>query len=492
MTTDGTLHKPNASGDHGSIGSTFRDQPRGLVTLAGTELWERFSFYGLQVILAYYLYYSLVDGGLGLDVGVAVGIAGSYGGAVYIAQMVGAWVADRLVAPRTVVLYSAISIILGHVVLALVTTTVGMGAGLLLIVIGTGGLKVNVTAMVGMLYANDDPKRDSGYSLYYMGISLGAFLGPLLTGALQSSAGFHIAFGAAAVGMLIGLAQYVVGYKHLPEATRTVPNPLPRSRRAAAAALAGSVTLVIVAAAVSGLLNLDNLGTVLTAIIVIASIAYFAMLLSSRKVDATEHRRVLAYIPVFLSSLLFWTLLFQLFTTLAVYMDTRVDLTVGSLTIPAATVITLEGLFATVIAPIYAVVWTRMGSRQPSSGTKIVVGIGLLAVAMAMFAAMAGTSGATNSVVLVLVAMLLFGAGEIAVVPSVLSATAQLAPASHKAGMTSLYFLTMAGGSTLAGLLAQKYSATTELTFFGATAAASIVAAAVLYGAYRTLIARAL
>ena len=137
MTTDGTLHKPNASGDHGSIGSTFRDQPRGLVTLAGTELWERFSFYGLQVILAYYLYYSLVDGGLGLDVGVAVGIAGSYGGAVYIAQMVGAWVADRLVAPRTVVLYSAISIILGHVVLALVTTTVGMGAGLLLIVIGT-------------------------------------------------------------------------------------------------------------------------------------------------------------------------------------------------------------------------------------------------------------------------------------------------------------------------------------------------------------------
>lgn len=475
MTTDGTLHKPNASGDHGSIGSTFRDQPRGLVTLAGTELWERFSFYGLQVILAYYLYYSLVDGGLGLDVGVAVGIAGSYGGAVYIAQMVGAWVADRLVAPRTVVLYSAISIILGHVVLALVTTTVGMGAGLLLIVIGTGGLKVNVTAMVGMLYANDDPKRDSGYSLYYMGISLGAFLGPLLTGALQSSAGFHIAFGAAAVGMLIGLAQYVVGYKHLPEATRTVPNPLPRSRRAAAAALAGSVTLVIVAAAVSGLLNLDNLGTVLTAIIVIASIAYFAMLLSSRKVDATEHRRVLAYIPVFLSSLLFWTLLFQLFTTLAVYMDTR-----------------LEGLFATVIAPIYAVVWTRMGSRQPSPGTKIVVGIGLLAVAMAMFAAMAGTSGATNSVVLVLVAMLLFGAGEIAVVPSVLSATAQLAPASHKAGMTSLYFLTMAGGSTLAGLLAQKYSATTELTFFGATAAASIVAAAVLYGAYRTLIARAL
>ncbi|MFE7421697.1 peptide MFS transporter [Rhodococcus sp. NPDC057529] len=465
--------------------------PRGLVTLAGTELWERFSFYGLQVILAYYLYYSLTDGGLGLDVGVAVGVAGSYGGAVYVSQMVGAWIADRLVAARTVVLYSAMLIMLGHLVLALVPAVAGVAVGLILIVAGTGGLKVNVTTMVGMLYSDEDPRRDSGYSLYYMGISLGAFLGPLLTGVLQSSAGFHIAFGAAAVGMLLGVTQYVAGYKNLPDATRTVPNPLPRSRRAPTAAVAGMAIAAIAVAGFTGVLNLDNISAVLTVVIVVASLAYFAMLLTSHKTVGKERQRVVAYIPMFLSSLLFWTLLFQLFTTLAVYMDTRVDLTVGSVTMPAALIITLEGLFATVLAPLYALIWTKLGDRQPSPGTKVVAGIALLAAAMAIFAAMAGTGGPTNSVIIALAVMVLFAAGEIAVVPSVLSATAQLAPQAHKAEMTALYFLTMAGGSTLAGLLAQTYNPAHEFTFFGGTALLAVLAAGVLYGSYRTLMARA-
>jgi POT family proton-dependent oligopeptide transporter len=490
MTMDEAVQIPVAPESSTAPKSTLMSHPRGLVTLAGTELWERFSFYGLQVILAYYLYYSLTDGGLGLDVNVAVGVAGSYGGAIYVSQMVGAWIADRLVAPRTVVLYSAVLILLGHLVLALVPAVAGVAAGLILIVAGTGGLKVNVTAMVGMLYADEDQRRDAGYSLYYMGISLGAFLGPVLTGVLQSSVGFHLAFGAAAVGMLCGLAQYLAGYGRLPAATRTVPNPLPRSRWAMAVALAVAPAAAIAVAVFSGALNLDNISTVLTVVIVIASLAYFAKLLSSRKTEDVERGRIVAYIPMFLSSLLFWTLLFQLFTTLAVYVDTRVDLTVGSVTMPAALIITLEGLFATVLAPLYALSWTKLGDRQPNPGAKVFGGIALLAAAMAVFAVLAGSTGATNSVIVVLVAMFLFAAGEIAVVPSVLSATAQLAPRAHKAEMTALYFLTMAGGSTLAGLLAQTYDPATEFVFFGVTALVSVLVAAALYGGYRIAIAR--
>ena len=257
-----------------------------------------------------------------------------------------------------------------------------------------------------------------------------------------------------------------------------------------AVALAVAPAAAIAVAVFSGALNLDNISTVLTVVIVIASLAYFAKLLSSRKTEDVERGRIVAYIPMFLSSLLFWSLQFQLFTTLAVYVDTRADLTVGSVTMPAALIITLEGLFATVLAPLYALSWTKLGDRQPNPGAKVFGGIALLAAAMAVFAVLAGSTGATNSVILDLVALFLFAAGEIAVVPSVLSATAQLAPRAHKAEMTALYFLTMAGGSTLAGLLAQTYDPATEFVFFSVTALVSVLVAAALYGGYRIAIAR--
>ncbi|GAA3666369.1 peptide MFS transporter [Arthrobacter ginkgonis] len=462
-------------------------QPKGLLTLSATEMWERFSFYGLQVILAYYLYYSLSEGGLGIATPVALGIAGAYGGVVYISQMLGGWLADRLLAPRTLVLVGGILIMLGHIALAVLPGIAGLMAGLLLIVLGTGGLKVNTTSMVGELYSREDSRRDVGYSIYYTGISIGAFLGPLLTGFLQPEFGFHVAFSAAAVGMGLGLVQYVFGMKRLPAVTRTVPNPLPRQMRARAALIAVVGAAALVTGTVTGFINFENIDTLVTVIVLVAALAYFAVLLSSRKVDRAERLMVHTYIPVFLSSLLFWTLLFQLFTTLALYMDTRVNLTIGDLTLPPALIITLEGLFATLIAPVFAAIWAKMGTAQPESGKKVVAGIACMSLTLLSFAFMGQTTGPVNSVLVVLIAMVLFGVAEIVVVPTALSLTARLAPRAASAQMTSLYFLTMAGGSTLSGFIAQAYSPENEGFFFSVVGLGSLAAAVGLYLVYRAL-----
>src|SRR3954471_4376394 len=186
----------------------FFGQPRALANLFGVEMWERFSFYGMQGILLIYLYYSAADGGLGIDQGTANGIVGAYGGGVYLATILGAWLADRAIGPERTLFYAAVVVMLGHVALALVPGVAGVGAGLILVALGSGGVKANATSLVGSLYAEGDERRDGGFSLFYMGINLGAFAGPLLTGWLQENQGFHWGFGLAAVGMFLGLVQY--------------------------------------------------------------------------------------------------------------------------------------------------------------------------------------------------------------------------------------------------------------------------------------------
>ena len=184
---------------------TFFGQPRVLANLFGVELWERFSFYGMQGILLLYLYYSTQDGGLGISQETAVGIVGAYGGLVYLSTIAGAWVADRLIGAERTLFYSAVLVMAGHIALSALPGILGVGVGLVLIAFGSGGVKANATSLVGTLYTADDPRRDAGFSLFYLGINLGALLGPLLTGWLQTSFGFHVGFAAAAVGMAIGL-----------------------------------------------------------------------------------------------------------------------------------------------------------------------------------------------------------------------------------------------------------------------------------------------
>src|SRR3954471_15860085 len=216
-------------------GKTFFGQPRMLANLFSVELWERFSFYGMQVVVLLYMYFEVSEGGLGIDQGVSAGIIGAYGGSVFLSTLLGAWIADRLLGSERVLFYSAIIIMLGHISLAILPGVVGLATGLVLVGLGSGGLKANATTLVGSLYAPNDDRRDAGFSIFYMGINVGALLGPLLTGLTRNTLGFHYAFGVAAIGMAIGLIQYTLGRGNLGREASIVPDPLARSHGITAA-----------------------------------------------------------------------------------------------------------------------------------------------------------------------------------------------------------------------------------------------------------------
>src|SRR5690242_6483170 len=209
---------------------TLFGHPVGLANLFGVELWERFSFYGMLTILGYYLYYSVTEGGLGLPKATATGIVGAYGGLVYLSTVLGGWIADRLLGMERTVFYGGVVVMLGHIALAVLPGLAGVGAGLVLVALGSGALKANASSLLGTLYDKGDACADGGFTLFYLGINLGAFIGPLITGLLQTSVGFHWGFGAAAVGMALGLGQYVVFRRNLGTHGREVPNPLPRNQ----------------------------------------------------------------------------------------------------------------------------------------------------------------------------------------------------------------------------------------------------------------------
>ncbi|MET0724986.1 MAG: oligopeptide:H+ symporter, partial [Leifsonia sp.] len=249
----------------------FFGQPKSLATIFSVEAWERFSFYGMQGAMLLYLYYSATDGGLGMPQATAAGIIGAYGGGVYLSTILGAWLADRVLGPERVLFYSAIVIMVGHVSLALLPGYAGVIVGLICVAIGSGGLKANATSIVGSLYKLGDPRRDAGFSLFYLGINLGALLGPLLTGFVQEAAGFHWAFGLAAIGMAIGLTQYAFGRKYLPEDTRHVPRPLPSDHRTRVILIGVAAIIVILVLIFTGVITADNLSIVVIISVVAAT-----------------------------------------------------------------------------------------------------------------------------------------------------------------------------------------------------------------------------
>lgn len=216
---------------------TFFGHPFQLSTLFHIELWERFSFYGMQGILLIYLYYTADKGGLGIDKTLAGGIVGAYSGSVYLSTILGAWFADRVWGAEKTLFLSGIVVMLGHIVLAAAPGLYGLLIGLIFIALGSGGVKSTASSMVGALYEQDEmrPLRDAGFSIFYIAINIGGFLGPLLTGLLQENIGFHYGFGAAAVGMAFGLWRYSLGRKNLPHPT--VPHPLSKGQGKTAAAV---------------------------------------------------------------------------------------------------------------------------------------------------------------------------------------------------------------------------------------------------------------
>jgi POT family proton-dependent oligopeptide transporter len=368
----------------------------------------------------------------------------------------------------------------GHIALAVLPGLVGVGVGLVLVALGSGGVKANATSLVGSLYAEGDDRRDAGFALFYLGINLGALVGPLLTGLLQQELGFHYGFGLAAVGMALGLIQYGLGRGRLTGAAREVPHPLPPGRRPLAAGVAVAAAVLVAVLAVTGALPARRLAGVVVALSVVAAVAYFAVILASRAITPVERRRVLAFIPMFLASAVFWSLYQQQFTVVTIYSDERLDRTLLGWEMPVSWVQSINPIFIILLAGAFAALWTRLGPRQPSTPAKFAAGTILMGVGFLLFLPLAG-SGSHGAPLLALVGILfVFTIAELLLSPVGLSLSTRLAPKAFKTQMVALFFLSVALGTAMSGFLARYYSSDHETAYFGVLGAVAIALGIVL------------
>ena len=455
----------------------FFGHPSGLANLFGVEVWERFSFYGMLASLTLYLYYAAAgaDPGLGLPKATATSLVGAYGGLVYVSTIAGAWVADRLLGAERTLFYSAVLVMLGHIALAILPGSVGVGVGLAGVALGSGGVKGNATAVVGTLYAPNDDRRDAGFSIFYMGINVGALLGPLLTGLTRSTLGFHYAFGVAAIGMAVGLLQYTLGRGNLGREASIVPNPLPRFRGVAVATGVAVAAAAVVVLVMLGVVTAANLSSIVVVVCGIAAAAYFAVILTSRKITALERSRVQSFIPLFVANAAFWSLFQQYFTVVEIYADRRTDKNFFGWEMPTEWIISFDPVFVIMLAPVFALLWTKLGSRQPSTPMKFALSNVAIGLAFLLFVPWSAGVGPTTPLLAVAFIVLIFAMGELLISPIGLSLATKISPKVFRSQTVALYFLSVALGTAMSGSLAGYYRPRHEAPYFGSLGAAAIV-----------------
>ena len=490
----------------------FFGHPRGLGTLFFTELWERFSYYGMRAILILFMTAPLEAGGLGFDVGTAGAIYGLYTGMVYLACLPGGWLADRLLGARRATLAGGAIIMCGHLCLALPMTS-SFYAGLVLIVSGTGLLKPNVSAMVGQLYGPEDVRRDAGFSLYYMGINSGAFLAPLVCGGLAQSAGFrnalagwgiaptmawHFGFGAAAVGMALGLVTYVRGAKHfgvaglppLDSAEKTADLQLAR-RGAGALILAALVAAALVG---SGVLSISAavLGNAFGMLLLAITITFFFWIFMRGDWSAAERRRLWLILALFLGATAFWSLYEQGGSTLTLFAERNTDTRVLGYHFPASWMQSLNPIYIICgLAPAFAWLWPRLGAHEPSSPAKFALGLAFMALGYGVMIVAGGIaeSGVRVSPLWLAVMYFLHTLGEMCLSPVGLSAMTKLAPARIASLTMGVWFLASSIGSYLGGRVAGLYETLSLPQIFTALTVFAVFSAALMAGLIKPLVA---
>lgn len=466
--------------ERGSDDRRFFGHPLALFNLFSVELWERFSFYGMQAVMAYYLYYSLDQGGLGLEEAGATSIIGAYGGIVYLAAVVGAWLADRVLGAERTLFGGAVTVMLGHIALAVLPGITGVAVGLVLVALGSGAVKTSATTVVGSLYRRDDPRCDAGFSIFYMGVNIGALVGPLLTGLAQVGLGFHYAFGLAAIGMALGLVIYVTGRRNLPADAATVPDPLPAGGLVRPGLVAVGVVVLVVLGFATGVLSPDTLSTAVAIVVAIIGATIVTVMLTSPRVDADERSRVRAYIPLCLASVVFWSLFQQQFTVLTLYSDQRLDRNLFGWEMPVSWSSSIEPFFVIVLAPLFALLWTKLGDRAPSTPLKFAIGAGGMGVAFLLFLPWSGGVGNSTPLLGLVLINLVFALAEMNLSPVGLSLSTRIGPEAFRNQSVALFYLTVSLGSALSGTMAGFYSPESEGAYFGVIGGGALVLAVVL------------
>lgn len=484
--------------------------PTGLGTLFFTEMWERFSYYGMRAILVLYMVAPASAGGLGFDVKHAASIYGTYTMSVYLTALPGGMVADRWLGTRLAVLLGGIVIACGH--FSMVFHNIAFFyIGMILIAIGTGLLKPNISAMIGNLYSKDDPRRDSGFSIFYMGINIGAFFAPLVCGylaqgesfkAFVASMGFdvstswHWAFGAAGVGMCVGLIVFLMKHKRLPDIPPGSNDEVSDEERAdesvsAAAASAVSdsrprnpiiafiLSLILpgmghlykgqvgaglswlVAYALAWFWFYYGGGTILAVIIVGLVIACAISVVrksSTTQLSAGEWKRVGAIFVFFLFTILFWAAYEQKGASLNLFAKDLVRTEAFGMKFPSSWLQSCTPLFVIILAPIFSMLWVRLGKRQPSSPVKFTLGLLFIGLAYCLIVPAAWLTAYGRISPLWLVGLyFLEVVGEMCLSPVGLSTVTKLAPVKLVGIMMGVWFLAASFGSKLAGELSTYY-----------------------------------
>ncbi|WP_308797768.1 peptide MFS transporter [Agromyces silvae] len=464
--------------------------PRGAGGIAFTEFWERFSFYGLQAVLFYYLIFSLADGGLELDAAVAASLVGGYAGLVYFAQIGGGWLGDRVLAPQWAVLAGGIGIFAGHIVLAAVPELTGLTIGLGLIVLGTGALKTNITSLFGFtLDEHGTASRDSSFSYFYVAINLGAVVGPLLTGWLQSDGGFHWAFGAAAVGMGAALAIYVANLRKLPERARVIANQLSRSQ--GFVALAGGTTLVVLIAAAiwAQWITFENLSLVTSGLAAAAAVAYFVAIFGSRLHSRVEKRRVAGFLPLFIAACVYYAIAYQAYTAVSTLIATELDLQIFGWAFPIGWVLAFAAFLPILAGPVIAEIWKRQGDRQATAPVKFATALAIVGLVYLLLTGTAQVIGSWQ--IPLLLFMLLIGVAFISDVflgPVALSLATEVGPSRAPGQLVALNFLSLAIGSAFSGVLGGLYLELGASLYFAAIGGVACACAAALLAGRRPIV----
>ncbi|UCS92979.1 peptide MFS transporter [Echinicola marina] len=476
--------------DRGFDGPSMFGHPKGLMTLFFTEMWERFSYYGMRALLILFMTTAVIDGGLGFDDKTSGAIYGLYTMGVYLLALPGGWLADRLFGLKKSVWYGGIIIALGHFTMgipgilslmegshgpatalsSLDTTTFFLG--LILIVVGTGLLKPNISSIVGQLYHEGSSKRDAGFSIFYMGINIGGFIAPIICSTF-AEIDWHLGFGIAGFGMVLGLIQYRLTSSNLEgkgelAAPQTTQEEVKRKRLGRGALLGVLVIGLIVLLMFQGFIpiNASAIAEASYTVIAIVTVLFFAYVLILGGLNVDEKKKVGVIAILLLFSALFWSGFEQAGSTLNLFAERFTDRTVLGWEIPTGYFQSANSMFIIIFAPIFAALWVKLGKMhlEPSSPLKFAFGLILLGVGflVMVFAAKIAASGDLAGPSWLLFTYLFHTFGELSLSPVGLSLTTKLAPKKFQGQMMGMWFLSVALGNLIAGLIAGEASGETE------------------------------
>lgn len=471
-------------------GPTIFGHPKGLMTLFFTEMWERFSYYGMRALLILFMTKAIIDGGLGFDDKTAGAIYGLYTMGVYLLALPGGWLADRLFGLKKSVWYGGIIIALGHFMMAMpgiaallngstgekveLTSidTASFFLGLILIVVGTGLLKPNISSIVGQLYPDGSSKRDAGFSIFYMGINIGGFIAPLACGTMATY-DMHLGFGLAGLGMVFGLIQYKLsgatldGYGEPPLITTDTERKSQKKLKSIV-----SVVVIVLIALVGVMLmgvipvNASAIASASGTVIALVAFGYLGYVIAFGGLSKADKNKVGVIAILFLFSAMFWSGFEQAGSTLNLFAERFMDRTILGWEIPTSYFQSINSLFVIIFAPFFGALWVWLGRRnlEPSSPLKFTFGLLLLGVGFFVmyFATKIAASGELAAPTWLIMTFMIHTFGELSLSPVGLSLVTKLAPRAYAGQMMGIWFMSIALGNLFAGLIAGEASGGTE------------------------------